>query len=163
MEQMVYEAPDGSVLFEPTTEQLASVILHAGHQYWQQGGDGEAAIRVAKQRGDGRSVSHSVIQPDRMRVEYAAGQPELWIKQPEPGQFLFTWDCNGGWFVPYDGSGFVMDERGADSFKIPRACLVNATIAVEVVCEFLRSRRRSNVVRWLPWHELPLPADWLEA
>lgn len=165
MERMVYQAPDGNLLFEPTPEQMASIILHRDHLYWQQGGNGEGAIRVARQPGDGRKVSHAIINPDGMRVEYVEGQPELWIKQPEPASFFFTWDCRDGWVVPYDGTGceaFVMDERGGDPFKIPRACLVDAHQALEVVREFLQSRGRSDVVRWLPWSELPLPADWTD-
>ena len=163
MERMVYEAPDNSLLFDPTSEQIASIIQNSDYEYWQRGADGEAAIRVAKRPGDGRRVSHGVIKPDGLKVEYAAGQPELWIKQPEPGRFFFTWDSQG-WFVPYDGSGceaFVMDERGGDPFKIPRACLVDAAVAVQVACEYLQSRGRSEVVPWLPWSELPLPPDWL--
>ncbi|HEX7380406.1 MAG TPA: hypothetical protein VF278_25050 [Pirellulales bacterium] len=163
MERLIYEAPDGDLIIQPTPEQLAAIIRHAGHEYWQRGGDGEAAIRVAKRHDDGRNVSHAVILRDGTKVEYAAGQPELWIKQPEPERFFLTWDCHQGPIVPYDGSGceaFVMDERGGNPFKIPRACLVAPAEAVETVREFLQSRGRSKVVRWLSWYELPLPADW---
>jgi hypothetical protein len=109
-----------------------AAVPKRNHQYWQQGGNGEAAIGVAKRPGDGRKVSHAVIERDGTKVEYVAGQPRLCIKQPEPERFFFTWDGDEGWVVPYDGSGceaFVMDERGGNPFKIPRACLVDTRAA----------------------------------
>src|SRR6476646_7743992 len=105
MELMVYEAPDGKLLFEPTPEQLTAIIKQSGHAYWQQGGNGEAAIRVGKRPGDNRMTSHRVTYPDGTKAEYLAGQPQLWIKQPEPGRFFFTWNNHEGLVVPYNGSG----------------------------------------------------------
>ena len=163
MELMVFEAPSGELLFEPTQEQLAAIISQSGPSYWQQGGNGEAAIRVARRPGDDRPRSHAVLKPDGTQVEYLAGQPQLWIKRPEAGGFFFTWDNHEGWVVPYDGSGceaFVMDERGGDPFKIPRACLVGTEKAVEIANEFLRSRERSPAVHWESWYQLPITEDW---
>jgi hypothetical protein len=164
MELMVYEAPDGSLVFGPTVEQMADIVLHTDHDYWQQGGNGEAALRVARQPGDHRKIHCVVTTPQGVKAEYLAGEPELWMKQPEPGWFFFTWNGEAeGWLVPYDGSAcesFVMDERGGNPFKIARACLVDRRRAVEIVLEFLRSRGRSEAVRWLPWSDLPLPQGW---
>lgn len=163
-ELMVYEAPDGALLFEPTPDQMADIVRCTDHDYWRQGGDGEAALRVGRRPGDRRKAYCAVITPQGVGAEFSAEQPELWIKQPEPGRFFFTWNGEAeGWVVPYDGSdceAFIMDERGGDPFKIPRACLVDRRRAVEVVQEFLRSRGRSEAVQWLPWSELPLPRGW---
>ena len=66
----------------------------------------------------------------RVRFEYAAGQPSLWIKQPERGWYFVTWSAAPvEELVPYDGSSiepFVVEERGGEPFRVPRACLADA-------------------------------------
>jgi hypothetical protein len=161
-ELIVYEASDGSLKFDPTAEEMAAILLHSPHEYWLQGGNGEAAIRVGRRTGDKRRLSHSVRRPDGTGAEFLWGYPEIWIKQPEPGKFYFTWSGHEMW-IPYDGTGceaYVMDERGGDPFKIARACLVDGSTAVEIVSEYLRTQARSKVVSWIIDAELPVPSGW---
>jgi hypothetical protein len=160
---MVYQAPDErTLLFDPTPEQVADIVLNSPHEYWQQGGNGEAAIEVVRSPGEDRPTRSRVVRSDGTVVEAIAGEPSLWIKQPAPHLFFFTWDCGTGWFVPFDGTGcdaFVMDERGGDPFRIPRACLVDAGSAVAIASDFLATRGRSSVVNWAAWCDLPLPPE----
>lgn len=162
LELIVYEASDGSLSFDPTPQQMSDLLLNSPHDYWLQGGNGEAAIRVGRRPGDRRKVAHSVLRPDGSSAEFLVGFPELWIKQPEPDKFYFTW-CSGDMWIPYDGSGceaYVMDERGGDPFKIARACLVDNATAVKIVDEYLRTQLRSNAVAWIIDADLPTPPGW---
>jgi hypothetical protein len=135
---MRYHAPDDrTVLDDPTPEVMEAVLRTSPHSYWQQGGNGEAILDVGP------------------------GEASLWIKQPEAGRFFLTYSVPpADWLVPYTGGSceeFVPDERGGDSFLIPRACLVDVDQAAEVVRAFLLTRQPSPAVRWCYWHELPIP------
>jgi hypothetical protein len=138
-----YLAPDDQVVLnDPTPEQLEQILRFSSHDYWQQGGNGEAML-------DG-----------------GPGEPELWIKQPEPRQFFVTYFVpKADSLVPYDGSSceaLVEDERGGNPFWIPRACLVGVDQAVDIVSCFLLSQHPSPVVSWCFWHELPLSDSYPE-
>ena len=140
---MRYYAPeDGVVLDEPTTEQLEGILRSSPHEYWQQGGNGQAVLDAGR------------------------GEAELWIKQPEPARFFFTYaGPKADWLVPYDGGScesLVQDECGGDPFWIPHACLVDVEQAVEIVSCFLRRREPSPIVSWCYWHELPLSDSYPE-
>lgn len=134
---MRYFAPDERVVLEgPTPEQLEQLLRCSPHEYWQQGGNGEAML------------------------DAGPGEAQLWIKQPEPAKFFVTYSAPGAnWLVPYEGGScesLVLDERGGDPFWIPRACLVGVDQAVEIVACFLRRKEPSPVVSWSYWHDLPL-------
>jgi hypothetical protein len=165
--RLLYQAPDDrTLLVEPTPEHLASIFRESGDDYWQSGGNGEASIDVIRSPGEDVPSRVGMIQPDGTSVEFVWGKPSLWIKRPEAGRFFFTWDCAEGWWVPYDGgecNSFVMDERGGDPFKIPRACLVDLPSAIEIASHFLIDQRRSPVVQWAQWSDLPLPDGWYDA
>jgi hypothetical protein len=162
----VYEAPDGSCIFNPTFQQLCDVIMQSSSEYWQSGGNAEAFIRFAQGSAASRQT-RLAHENHGLRIEFTDNAPELWIKRPEDGAFLFTWvGDNGRWIVPYDGTScdvFVADERGGDPFKIPRACLVNVQQALEIVREFLRSSGRADSINWLSWYELPLRRELYES
>jgi hypothetical protein len=161
-ELIVYQAPDETLQFNPTPEEMSDIILHTPHGYWLQGGNGEAAIRIGRRPGDKRAVAHGVRLPDGSGADFLKGFPELWIKQPEPGLFYFTWSGTDIW-IPYDGTSceaYVMDECGGDPLKIARACLVDGPTAVKIVHEYLRTQDRSNAVSWIMEADLPVPADW---
>jgi hypothetical protein len=137
---MRYYAPDDrSVVTDPTPEQLEQELRSRPHSYWQLGGNGEA-----------------ILDP-------GPGEPKLWIKQPEPGRFFLTYSHpEANWLVPYRGGScedLVRDERGGDPLLIPRACLVDADSAVELVRFLLASRQPAPAVVWRYWHELPLPDE----
>ena len=165
--RLLYQSPDGALLFDPTPQQMALILTTSEHRYWLQGGNGEAAINVIREPHEEVPSHRSLITPDGIRVDFVNDQPSLWIKSPEPNRFFITW-CRlpEGEFVPYDGSSiepFVVEERGGDPFRVPRACLVQPSIASEIVREFLISRQRSSAVRWELWYELELPlpgAKW---
>jgi hypothetical protein len=160
--RLIYHAPEeNDLLFDPTPQQMADIPTTTDHSYWLRGGNGEAAINVIREQGENVGARGSLITRDGVRVDYVAGQPSLWIKQPEPGWFFITW-CHlpEGEFVPYDGSSiepFVVEERGGDQFRVPRACLVKPSTAAEIVRDFLLSRERSPAVSWESWYELELP------
>ncbi len=140
---MRYFAPDErTVLNEPTQQELEQVLRRSPHDYWQQGGNGEAEI------------------------DAGPGEAKLWIKQPEPARFFVTYSAPGAnWLVPYAGGScesLVRDERGGDPFWIPRACLVSVDEAVAIVSAFLLRREPSPVVSWCYWHELPLSDSYPE-
>jgi hypothetical protein len=155
----------GRAVFDPSPAQLAEILHTTGPDYWLQGGNGEATLDVAREPGEPVASHRALTTADGVTVEYATGQPSLWIKQPEPGWYFITWSPAGGEeLVPYDGSSiepFVVEERGGEPFRVPRACLVPPHTAVEIVREYLVSRRRSGAVQWRPWFEveLPLPAE----
>jgi hypothetical protein len=159
--RVVYCDPEGAPLFDPSPAQLADILHSTGQEYWLRGGNGEATLDVIREPGESVASHRSMTTADGITVEYAAGQPSLWIKQSEPGWYFITWSPHGGEeLVPYDGSDiepFVVEERGGDPFRVPRACLVAPQAAAEIVREYLTSRRRSGVVQWRPWHEVELP------
>jgi hypothetical protein len=159
--RVVYCDPEGGLLFDPSPAQLSDILLTTGQDYWLRGGNGEATLDVVREPGDSVASHRSMTTADRVTVEYAAGQPSLWIKQPETGWYFLTWYPGAGEdLVPYDGSSiepFVVEERGGEPFRVPRACLVSAQIAAEIVREYLVSRKRSGVVKWRPWWEVELP------
>lgn len=137
---MRYYAPDDrEVLSDPTPEQLERVLRNSSHSYWQQGGNGEAIL------------------------DAGPNGPALWVKQPEPGKFFFTYSRpSANWLVPYNGDScedLLNDERGGDPFLIPRACLVGTEQAVDIVRHFLVSQVPASCVKWRYWHELPLPPE----
>ncbi len=159
--RIVYHDPEGMLLFDPSPGQLADILHTTGQDYWLRGGNGEATLAVAREPGESVASHRSMTTADGVKVDYAAGQPSLWIKQPEVGWYFITWSQpGGGELVPYDGSSiepFVLEERGGDPFRVPRACLVTPQTAAEVVKEYLLSRRRSDIVRWIAWFEVELP------
>jgi hypothetical protein len=164
--RFVYEAPDDhTFLFDPTPEQLASLFREADHDYWQRGGNGEAAINIIGSPGEQVLSHRSLIRPDGVEIKYVAGSPSLWIKQPIAERFFFTLDDEEGWWSPYDGgdcSAYVMDERGGDPFKIPYSCLVDTQAAIKIATAFLDTMGRSPAVPWSRWNDLPLPMDWYD-
>lgn len=159
--RLLYQAPDDQTfLVDPTPEQLASIFRGSGATYWQSGGNGEASINVIRSPGEDVPTRSRMIRPDGTSVEFVAGKPSLWIKRPEEGGFFFTWDRATGWWVPYNGGdceSFVMDEQGGDPFRIPRACLVDLSSAIEITRHFLITLERSPKVQWALWSDLPLP------
>jgi len=158
--RLVYRDPEGSLLFDPSPGQMADILLTTGQDYWLRGGNCEATLDVIREPGESVSSHRSMTTADGVTVEYAAGQPSLWIKQPELGWYFITWSPPGEELVPYDGSSiepFVVEERGGEPFRVPRACLVLPQTAAEIVREYLVSRRRSDVVHWRPWFEVELP------
>ena len=85
MELMVYEAPDGKLLFEPTPEQLTAIIKQSEHTYWQQGGNGEAAIRVGKRPGDDRMLlTVSSIPMEQPRPNISPASRNFGSSSPSP-------------------------------------------------------------------------------
>ena len=139
-DSVTYRAPDERlVVNDPTPEQLEGILRTSPHSYWQQGGNGEAALDAGP---DGAS---------------------LWIKQPEPGRFFITYaKPPANWLVPHNGElcvELITDERGGDPFLIPRACLIDVDQAVEAVRYFLSARCPSPALRWSYWHELPLSGE----
>lgn len=133
---MIYAPPDGFCIYEPTARQLARIIRDHPHEYWQQGGNGEATLG------------------------YGPGWPALWIKKPEPALFFITYSHPSlDWVVPYDGGSceaLVENERGGDPFWIPRACLISVDHAVEVAQFFLSDQLPWPGIPWSFWHEVPL-------
>jgi hypothetical protein len=134
---MRYHAPDDrTVLTNPGPGQLEEILRTSPFSYWQLGGNGEASLDAGPH------------------------EASLWIKQPERGRFFLTFakppkDC----LVPYDGQPcepLVEDERGGDSFWIPRAYLVDTDQAVDAVLWFLKCQEPTATFNWLYWHELPL-------
>ena len=123
---------------------------------------------MAREPGEPAASHQAMTTPDGITVEYVAGQPSLWIKQPEPGWYFVTWwsPADGEELVPYDGSSiepFVVEKRGGEPFRVPRACLISSQTAAEIVREYLVSRQRSGVVRWRQWAEVELPFPGQEA
>jgi hypothetical protein len=136
-EKVRYQAPDDLTVIElPTKELLERLIRESPLSYWQQGGNGEASL------------------------EAGPGRPSLWIKQPEPGRFFFTYAAPPhDLLVPFDGGScepLIRDERGGDPFWIPRACTVGTDEAVEIVSCFIEREEPSPRLAWCYWHELPL-------
>jgi len=125
---------------DPTINELELILRARPHSYWQQGGNGEAALNAGP------------------------GGPSLWIKQPEPERFFLTFaKPPADWLVPYNGGScesLIEDERGGDPFWIPRACLVGVDDAVEIVSCFLARSEPSARVQWRYWHDLPLPESY---
>jgi hypothetical protein len=158
--RVVYRTPEGTLQFDPSPAQLADILQTTGQDYWFRGGNGEASLDVVREPGDTVGSRRSMATADGVTVVYAAGQPSLWIKQPEPGWYFVTWSPpDGEELVPYDGSSiepFVVEERGGEPFRVPRACLVPPQTASEIVREYLVSRQRSEVVQWRPWFEVEL-------
>jgi hypothetical protein len=165
--RVVYRAPEGTLLFDPMPAQLTDILLTTGQEYWLRGGNGEATLDVVREPGDPVASHRAMTTSEGVTVEYAAGQPSLWIKQPEPDWYFVTWSRSAGEeLVPYDGSSiepFVVEERGGEPFRVPRACLVPPNTAAEIVREYLVSRQRSGVVKWRPWFEVELPLPGEEA
>lgn len=128
------------MLEEPTARQLEQVIRESPFSYWQQGGNGEAILET---------------QP---------GSVSLWIKQPEPGRFFFTYArAFHDWLSPFDGQSceqLIQDERGGDPFWIPRACTVSVDQAIEIVAWFIERAEPSPKISWCFWGELPLPDSY---
>jgi hypothetical protein len=164
---LLYQAPDDrTLLVGPTPGQIADILRGSGADYWQSGGNGEASIDVIRSPGEDVPTRRRMTKPDGTSVEFVEGEPSLWIKRPEDGRFFFTWDRAEGWWVPYDGGdcgSFVIDERGGDPFRIPRACLVDLRAAIEIASHFLSTLRRSPAVQWARWSDLPLPEGWYDA
>src|SRR5215208_2917570 len=88
--QVVYRAPEGTLLFDPSPARLADILLTTGQDYWLQGGNGEATLDVIREPGESVASHRTMTTPDGATVEYVAGQPSLWIKQPEPGWYFVT-------------------------------------------------------------------------
>lgn len=130
-----YEAPDGSVIKNPSIATLRRIIETAEPEYWQQGGNGEAGIRVVGERNS------------------------LLIKQPpETEQFLFTLLGPSGVHIPYSGGSlddYTWEERGGDPFKVPVACLVARDTAVRIVEYFAVQHAAFPGVSWISWDDLP--------
>lgn len=129
------------MLVDPTPEQIEHELRERSHAYWQHGGNGEAVLNSGP------------------------GDPAMWIKQPEPGEFFLTYSHPpANWLVPYRGGEcetVVEDERGGDPFLIPRACLVGTEEAVNAVLFFLKTRRPTTTLTWQYWHDLPLSEETL--
>jgi hypothetical protein len=93
-------------------------------------------------------------------------EPSLFFFAVEPhGVFVGYTDAGGAvvQWAPYDGTGVgrVVEYHPADGAPVERvavACFVAPEVAWRIVEEFLRTRRRSGVVRWVGLHELGL--DW---
>ncbi len=97
MVRMLYQAPDDRTLvFDPTPQQMADIILRSEHEYWQQGGNGEATIDVVRSPGDSRPIRGSLVRADGVLVEFLAGEPSLWIKQPAPNELFLDVGLWGG-------------------------------------------------------------------
>ncbi len=135
MKALEYEAPDGSLIKNPSAETLRGIVETAQPEYWQQGGNGEAVLRVV----DGGDM--------------------LLVKQPpETGEFLCTFLSETDILIPYSGGSFdafAWEERGGDPFKVPMVCLVARETAAQIVEYFVRHQAAFPELTWIAWDELP--------
>ena len=110
---MRYYAPDErTVLNEPTPQELEQVLRRSPHDYWQQGGNGEAEI------------------------DAGPGEAKLWIKQPEPARFFVTYSApEADWHVPYGGDSWTRNQDVArivgERKNEPRSCFTSRTLRPE--------------------------------
>ena len=71
--RVVYRDPEGALLFDPSSAQLADILLTSGQDYWLRGGNGEASLDVIREPGESvashRSMSSAVSTSGWARVD----------------------------------------------------------------------------------------------
>jgi len=168
MSKILYTAPKGERTIDPSPDFLRAVIYDQPWIEWFKSPNATASLEIIlddDEQGPHSVESHIVKKDIYFRVSKA--HPVLCIKQPDPDDFFFTWfgtaDDNSNnvpQYVPYYGDpcdDYTMDHSGGIDFPIPTACLVPPDSAFHIVCEYLRTQQRSDVVNWVSWFDLDLP------
>jgi hypothetical protein len=143
MESLVYFAPDGVEIADPSADFLWQTISQSAPSYWEHR-SGSAALRV-------------VEMPSRM---WNTKAPSLEFLLHEPHGFHFNYFAPNQELTTLTGDGgkpWVLHGNKAKPFYVPHGCFVSRAIACEIVAEFQRSRQPWPGVNWVDWWSLDLP------
>jgi hypothetical protein len=142
MESLVYFAPDGAEILDPSVDLLWATINQSNQSYWDKGAG--AAHRVVEMPGRKWNTKEPYLEfllhePCGFHFNYFAPKEELTTLTGE------------------DGKPWVVHGAGDKRSYIPKACFVSRTIACEIVAEFQRSRQPWPGVNWVDWWSLDIP------
>lgn len=133
MAAVVYRAPDGSTIENPTSEALADIVLRRPAGYWKYGSGDSGLTREDVDE----TLVFFVVEPFGVYVAFVPeGQVEV---------------------VPTTMSETkaVAAHRVCGEPMIrPQACFLPRELAFEVICEFATTGRRLRTLDWLPLHQL---------
>lgn len=93
---VVYRAPNGTLLLDPSPTQMAEILLATGPDYWLQGGDGEATLDVARKPGEPVASHSGLTTPDGFTLRATeAGQVARRRRRRSPWWQYWDWPSEG--------------------------------------------------------------------
>ena len=88
----------------------------------------------------------------------------LCIDRADKDLFFLDWHHDGR-MVPYNGIAteeYVEIDMGGDPFRIPRACLVDATAALDALKYAAHHKTRDPRLNWVRMDEVPFERGWYD-
>ena len=123
-------APDGNDRVGISPEEIASLILDGGPEYWE-AGSGDAAIRFSDESADGEMI--------------------IMLRQPYGVFVQFTDAETGkGWVLSTgaDEKETITISQNHEPWELPRAFFVPRSVAARAVLQFARTGKRPENENW---------------
>ena len=171
--KIAYFSPDRKEVFiEPDEDQLTRLIMETEYNYWMRGGnDGDGEMKYIV---DEPPMSKTDVLAHEFGAEsdyyimqgykILSKQPRLSILRPHKDYFSFH-VYGDRVLAPYKGfhtEEYVTTEVGGDPYRIPFCCLVDKSVALQIVIDFCIKRKLSSKVEWKPISEIKFKADWFD-
>jgi hypothetical protein len=132
--RIVFNAPDGREVLNPSRESLRELVLGKGDDYWARGG-GDAAVMFTGPEGGSRLI----------------------LIGHEPEGFVLLYEApTGEYSIPTLSSATeeqnpVTVYVGGEPMEVPRQNVLAKEAAWRVIADFLLNGQRSPQVKWDPW------------
>lgn len=133
--RIVFNAPDGREVLNPSQESLRELVLGQGDEYWGKGG-GDAAVMFTGPEGGSRLI----------------------LIGHEPEGFVLLHEApTGEYSIPTlpstttEAQEHVAVYVGGEPMEVPRKNFLNKEMAWRVIADFLLDGGRSPQVGWKAW------------